>query len=78
VVALSWADTQVRPYPSGLDRRHPLVKILAYNEAMLSVKTVITSALALLLIGSLALAQEEPLPVPPGSSPTSSSGSSSR
>jgi len=69
VVALSWADTQVRPYPSGLDRRHPLVKILAYNEGMLSVKTVITSAFALLLIGSVAVAQEEPLPVPPGQQP---------
>ena len=69
MVALSWADTQVRPYPSGLDRRHPLVKILAYNEGMLSVKTVITSAFALLLIGSVALAQEEPLPVPPGQQP---------
>ncbi len=34
------------------------------------VKTVITSAFALLLIGSLALAQEEPLPVPPGEQPS--------
>ncbi len=36
---------------------------------MLSVKTVITSAFALLLIGTLALAQQE-LPVPPGEQPS--------
>ena len=36
---------------------------------MLPVKTVIISAFALLLIGAVALAQEEPLPFPPGQQP---------
>src|SRR2546422_2407776 len=59
-----------RPGSSGRPaRRHPLVKILAYNEGMLSVKTVITSAFALLLIGSVGVAQEEALPGPPGPQP---------